>query len=81
MCGCGRKLKIQLQQHQMQKRLQVRNLSGGQIMRKPAIVQPQQQKPVDVVLNQRFQLQRHINSFRRLNGRLPGSNKLKNRPI
>lgn len=78
MCGCGRKLKIQLQQHQMQKRLQVKNLAGGPIMRKPAV--PIQNKPV----NQRFMTPRqfrNMNSFKLLNGKLPGSNQLKNRPL
>jgi len=82
MCGCGRKLKIQLHEHYMQKKLQVRNLSGGPIMRRP--MRPQQNKPVNVVINQTFQqqrVQRPINSFRLLNGKLPGSNRLKNRPF
>ena len=79
MCGCGRKLKIQLHEHYMQKKLQVKNMAGGPIMRRP--MRPQQKKPVNVVINQRFNQPRPINSFRLLNGNLPGSNRLKNRPF
>jgi len=79
MCGCGRKLKIQLHEHYMQKRLQVRNMAGGPIMRRP--MRPKQKKTVNVVVNQTFHQPRHINSFRLLNSKLPGSNRLKNRPF
>lgn len=77
MCGCGRKLKIQLHEHYMQKKLQVRNMAGGPIMRRP--IRPQPKKPVNVINNQRFNQPRHINSFRLLNSNLPGVNKLKSR--
>jgi len=80
MCGCGRKLKIQLHEHYMQKKLQVRNMAGGPIMKRP-VHNHQPKKPVNIVINQRFNQPRHINSFRLLNGNLPGSNRLKNRPF
>jgi hypothetical protein len=79
MCGCGRKLKIQLHEHYMQKKLQVRNMAGGPIMRRP--IRPQQKKTVNVINNKRFNQPRHINSFRLLNSNLPGVNKLKSRPF
>ena len=79
MCGCGRKLKIQLHEHYMQKKLQVRNMAGGPIMRRP--MRPQQKKPVNVMANQILHQARPVNSFRLLNSKLPGSNRLKNRPF